>query len=160
MQSRMAGSGAVRRPGATAGFTLVELMVALFMMAIGILAVGRLFVFAQGHASHGRTESMAVSLAQEIREKILSKNMNDLETMFDGVNTNVPETITTPCVEWAAHLDENLGPTGCGEISVLTPAEDYEIVDGMVTVIITITWEEDGHEKTAPMHFSLSRMGI
>jgi len=92
-----------RRRGARsrhAGFTLVELMIAVFLLAVGILSVGRMFIVAQRHAQYGREETIAVSLAQEIREKILSKSFNDLETLFDGVDTDVAGTITEPCQLW------------------------------------------------------------
>jgi prepilin-type N-terminal cleavage/methylation domain-containing protein len=143
-----------------AGFTLVELMIAVFMLSIGILAVGRMFIMAQRHATYGRTETMAVSLAQEIREKILSKDFDDLETLFDGVDTRVPGTVTAPCQLWAAHLTTGLGANGRGRLTVRNPTEDPEIVDGMLTVLIDVSWLENGSTKSAAMHFSLSRMGV
>jgi hypothetical protein len=140
--------------------TLVELMVALFLLSVGILAVSRLFIFSQRHAFHGRTETQATALAEEIREKILSENFDDLVTIFDGVDTQIPETVTTPCQTWAGHLEQGIGPTGHGRIQVLTPLEDPEIVDGMVTVVIEISWEESGQERSLPVRFSISKMGV
>jgi prepilin-type N-terminal cleavage/methylation domain-containing protein len=149
-----------RQRRSDAGFTLIELMIALFMLAIGILAVGRMFIMAQRHATYGRVETVAVSLAQEIREKMLSKDFDDLEALFDGVDTQVPGTVTAPCQLWAAHLATGLGATGRGRLTVRSPAEDPEIVDGMLTVLIDVSWLENGSTKSAAMHFSLSRMGV
>jgi hypothetical protein len=103
---------------------------------------------------------MAVSLAQEIREKILSKEFDDLEALFDGVDTEVPDSITAPCQEWAAHVSAGLGPYGRGRVAILTPAEDPGIVAGMLSVAIEVAWQESGQEKAATMNFSLSRMGL
>jgi prepilin-type N-terminal cleavage/methylation domain-containing protein len=144
----------------SAGFTLVELMIAVFMLAVGILSVGRMFIVAQRHAQYGREETIAVSLAQEIREKILSKDFNDLESLFDGVDTDVPGTITAPCQLWAGHVQAGLANEGRGVLEVLNPTEDTDIVDGMLTVHIEVSWNEGGQEKAATMRFSLSRMGI
>jgi prepilin-type N-terminal cleavage/methylation domain-containing protein len=152
--------GRLRQHRTDAAFTLIELMVAIFLLAVGILAVGRMFIMAQRHATYGRTETMAVTLAQEIREKILSKDFDDLEALFDGVDTQVPGTVTAPCQLWAAHLAAGLGPSGRGRLTVRNPTEDPEIVDGMLTVLIDVSWPENGGTKSAAMHFSLSRMGI
>lgn len=146
---------------ATAGFTLTELLVALVILSVGILSVGRLFVFAQRHAGHAREESMAVCLAEEIREKILSDNFDDLVTIFDGVDTDNAGTITTPCTDWANHLANGLGgASGRGTIEVMDFTEDPEIVDGMLTVLITISWLESGRSQSLDMRFSTSKVGI
>jgi len=155
-----AASGAGRRPRAGAGFTLVELMIAVFILSVGILSVGRLFVFAQNHSAHGRQETMAVSLAQEIREKILSKQFDEIVPLFDGVDTDLPDTITLPCQTWAEHLAAGLGPSGRGTVEILDHLGDPEITGGMLTVRIGVSWIENGARKEAPMRFSLSRMGI
>ena len=149
-----------RSTRAAQGFTLVELLVALTFLAVGIMSVGRLIVFAQKHAAYGRAETMAVSLAEEIREKILSDNFDDLKTIFDGVDTADPSTLTTPCEDWANHLAADLGPSGRGTISILDHTQDPEIFEGMLTVVIDISWEEDGETKHVGMRFSISKMGV
>jgi prepilin-type N-terminal cleavage/methylation domain-containing protein len=158
--SNQALPGVPRPRPESAGFTLVELMIAVFLMSVGILAVGRMFVISQHHSAQGRQETLAVSLAQEIREKILSKDFDEIESLFDGVDTGAPGTITLPCQTWAAHLAANLGATGRGRILVYSPAEDAEIVDGMLSVRIIVDWLESGAPKDVTMRFSLSRMGI
>jgi prepilin-type N-terminal cleavage/methylation domain-containing protein len=147
------------RPLATAGFTLVELMVSLVLLALGLLAIGQLLIFSHHHAFHGRTETTAVSLAEEIREKILSENFNDLPSIFDGVDTSVPGTVTTPCQTWANHLAEELGPSGVGRIEVYGPGEDVEISTGMYSVAIEVGWEQSGEAKAVNVRFATSRMG-
>lgn len=148
------------RRAATAGFTLVELMIAVFLLGVGTLAVGRTFVIAQKHGAHGRQETLAVSLAQEIREKILSKDFDEVEAFFDGVDTDVPDTVTEPCQTWAGHLGEALGGLGRGRVTVMNPTEDAEITTGMLTVLIVVSWQEGGVIKDATMRFSVSRVGI
>ncbi|MCP4246508.1 MAG: prepilin-type N-terminal cleavage/methylation domain-containing protein [bacterium] len=143
-----------------AGFTLVELLVAMAILGIGILSVGKMFIFSQQHAGYGREETMAVTLAQEIREKILSDNYDDLITIYDGVDTAVPGSITTPCTIWAGHVSAGLGASGRGLVQVLDHNQDPEIVDGMVTVVITMSWQETGRTQDAVMRFSVSKMGI
>ncbi|MCK4412424.1 MAG: prepilin-type N-terminal cleavage/methylation domain-containing protein [Candidatus Eisenbacteria sp.] len=152
--------GRLRPRPASAGFTLVELMVSLVLLAVGLLAVGQLLIFSQQHAYHGRSETTAVSLAGEIREKILSENFGDLPAIFDGVDTSVPGTVPTTCQPWADHLAAELGPSGIGRLQVYGPGEDPEITSGMYSVAIEVAWEQSGKTKAVNLRFATSRMGL
>ncbi len=148
------------RIGSNAGFTMTELLVALTILAVGILSVGRMFIFSQRHAYFGRAETTAVSLAEEIREKIMSDNYDDLISIFDGVDTDNTETITAPCQLWANHVSEQLGASGRGEVLVLDHNEDPEIFEGMLTIDIKISWDENGQTRSVDMRFATSKMGV
>ncbi len=152
--------GAVRRPAGEDGFTLVEMLVTLVILSIGLLSVGKMFIFSNNHAYYGRTETMAVSLTSEIREKILSDNFDDLITIFDGVDTNQPGTVNLTCHEWAVHLAAEMGSSGQGLIEVYDETEDSEITAGMVTVKIEIKWQESGKNRSLVTQFSISKMGV
>lgn len=142
------------------GFTLVEMLVALSILSIGILAVAQLFIFSQHHAQNGRIETQATALAEEIREKVMSENFDDLVSIFDGVDTAVPGSVTLPCQEWASHLDERLGPAARGRLEVLQPFEDPEIATGMLTIVVTVSWQESGQDRSLPLRFSVAQMGV
>ncbi|MBV5340687.1 MAG: prepilin-type N-terminal cleavage/methylation domain-containing protein [Deltaproteobacteria bacterium] len=58
------------------GFTLVELLVALTIMAIGILAVVQMQIVALQSNSIANSLSVATSLAQEVMEDIQSWDVN------------------------------------------------------------------------------------
>ena len=149
-----------RRLRSCAGFTMTEMLIALTILSVGILSVGRLFIFSQRHAYYGRAETTAVSLAEEIREKIMSDNYDDLITIFNGVDTDNPGSITLPCQLWADHLTQQLGASGRGEVSILDHTQDADITEGMVTVVITISWEESGETRSIDMRFAVSKVGI
>lgn len=153
---------AAKRPraGSDAGFTMTELLVALTILAVGILSVGRMFIFSQRHAYFGRAETTAVTLAEEIREKIMSDNYDDLISIFDGVDTANSETITAPCQLWADHVSQQLGVSGRGEVLVLDHDEDPEIQEGMLTIDITVSWEENGQTRSVDMRFATCKMGV
>lgn len=149
-----------RALGPEAGFTLTELMVALVILAVGILSAGSLFVFSQRHAFSGRTETMAACLAEEIREKILSENFEDIQTIFDGVDTKYPETVTLPCQDWANHLTQGLGPSGRGILQVMHDDEDPDITDGMLSLVIDVSWQEGNQRPEVVLRFAISQMGV
>jgi prepilin-type N-terminal cleavage/methylation domain-containing protein len=141
------------------GFTLVELLVAVTLLAVGILSVGQIFAVSTRNASYGRTETTAVSLAREIQEKILSESVDQVKTMFNGVDTDNPGTVTVPCTVWAANLASQLGPHGRGQIWVRDSTEDAELLPGMFSVEIQVSWVRDGETLTVPLHFAITEIG-
>jgi len=142
-----------------AGFTLVELLIAVVVLSVGILAVGQIFAVSSRSASLAKTETTAVCLAREIQEKILSESVDQVQSMFHGVDTADGGTVTTPCLDWADHLAAQLGPTGRGRITVLDSAQDPELLDGMYSVQIEITWLHDGDTLSAPVRFAITNIG-
>ncbi|MCA9728177.1 MAG: prepilin-type N-terminal cleavage/methylation domain-containing protein, partial [Candidatus Eisenbacteria bacterium] len=91
------------------GFTLVELMVAVFLLALGILGISQVFAISNRHTSNARLETEANNLAQEIREKILSETFDDIESIFDGIDTDNGASVPTPAQDWADHVESRLG---------------------------------------------------
>ena len=147
-------------PAGNSGFTLVELLVTLVILSIGLLSVGRLFIFSNQHAYYGRSETMAVSLTSEIREKILSDNYDDIKAVFDDIDTNQPGSMNLTCQEWADHLHAEMGSSGQGLLDIYDENEDPEITTGMLTVVIEIKWQESGKNRSLVTRFSLAKMGV
>lgn len=141
------------------GFTLVELLVAVTLLAIGILSVGQIFAVSARNASYGRTETIAVSLAREIQEKILSESVDQVPTMFNGVDTNDPGSVTVPCTVWAQHLADQLGSSGRGTIRVMDANQDTDLLPGMFSVEIEISWLREGETITVPLRFAITEIG-
>jgi prepilin-type N-terminal cleavage/methylation domain-containing protein len=142
------------------GFTLVELLVAVTILSIGIISVGQIFAVSSRNVSFGRTETMAVGLAREIQEKILSEAFDDVISVFDDVDTDNPGTLTNPCQVWADHLRDQLGPNGRGTIQIRTAEEDPEILAGMLSVEVDISWKVDGQSFHVPLNFAICKIGI
>lgn len=142
------------------GFTLVELLIAVTILSVGIISVGQIFAISSRTATFGRTETMAVGLAREIQEKIMSEAFDDVVSVFDDIDTDNPGSLTNPCQIWAAHLTDQLGPNGRGTIQIRTPEEDPEILDGMLSVEITISWMVNGQSFEVPLYFALCKIGI
>lgn len=147
-----------RRQG-TAGFTLVELLVAVTILSVGILSIGQIFAISSRNATYGRTETMAVGLAREIKEKIMCENFDDVKSVFNGVDTASPGTITRPCEIWAAHLSEQLGPNARGTITVNEADDDAQLREGMLGVLVEITWKADAETYQFPLNFTLTKIG-
>lgn len=143
----------------TDGFTLIEMIVAITILTVGILGVGQIFAVANRNVSFSRSETMAVSLAREIQEKILCESVDLIPMVFDGVDTSSPGSVTTPCELWAQHLSEQLGPTARGVIDVRDHTEDPELLAGMLSVRVEIHWSRNGNDLIFPVQFAVTNIG-
>lgn len=68
------------------GFTIIEVLVALFVLAVGIAAVLNMFPLGLQVAISSQTASVAVQLGQAKMEEMVSKEYNDL-SFYLGTNT-------------------------------------------------------------------------
>jgi hypothetical protein len=134
-------------------------MVALVILVVGILGIGQIFAVSSRNAAMGRAETTAVSLAREIEEKIMSEDVSQVASMFNGVDTAQPATVTLPCQTWAEHLADELGAGGRGRITVFDPNGDPDLLPGMLSVLIQISWLANGDTLTVPLHFALTDIG-
>lgn len=141
------------------GFTLVEVLISVTILAVGILSIGQIFAIASRNAAFGRTETVAVSLAREISEKILSESVEQVKSMFDGVDTADPGSVTEPCLVWAEHLADQLGPTGRGRIWVRDAAADPELLAGMFSVLVEVSFVNRGDSIRVPVRFAVTSIG-
>lgn len=143
--------------GPQAGFTLIELMIALVLLSVGVMATAQVFAVANRHTSHAREETAGGCLAQEIREKIMSEAFADVHSIFDNIDTNVPATVPTTAATWAAHVTSELGPRGRGTVTISTPANDASIPNGMIAATVTISWREGSRTVSLPLRFNVAK---
>ena len=145
--------------GATprAGFTLLELMIAVMMLGGGVLGVAQVFAVANRHTAHAREETAAVALAQEIREKIMSESFDDIFSIFNGVDTNDEGSISLPAQDWANHVEQELGAYGRGRVEVRTPDIDPNLSPGMIGITVTMSWREGSRSIDLPLHFAVAK---
>jgi type II secretory pathway pseudopilin PulG len=132
------------------------MLVALTLLAVGLLGVGQIFAFSSRSASMAKLESAAISLARELQEKALSAELNDIPADFNGVDTDDAETITAPCQEWAQHVADQLGPNGRGRIQVFDHTQDADLLDGMLAVEVRMSWIAAGDTIFVPLRFGVT----
>jgi hypothetical protein len=134
-------------------------MIAVVMLSVGILAVAQVFAFANQHTSFAREQSAATCLAEEIREKIMSAEYDDVYATFNNIDTNNPSSVPVAASEWADHLAAELGAYGRGQVVVDTEDTDATLAHGMLGVTVTISWRESFGVTTLPLRFAIAKTG-
>src|SRR5919204_3920614 len=71
----------VTREKQQSGFTLLELMIAMAIAAVGLLAVLGLFIIAIANNSRSKRDTTATLLSQSVLEQILQGGTNSLATI-------------------------------------------------------------------------------
>ena len=110
----------------TAGFSLVEVLVAMVIFSISSLAVSSLMVGSMQRISDNGQRSEAVSLAQKALEGLRSAPYVDLAT---GSELDIPSSKggTTFNVNWMVY--------------------DNDPVAGEKRIVVTVTWDHKGATK-------------
>ena len=75
----------MRRPACSSGFTLIEVMIALAIFSIGILAVGSMQLWSTKNNTTGNVTTQATMLAREKIEFLKSLPLEEMGDEIDAV---------------------------------------------------------------------------
>jgi prepilin-type N-terminal cleavage/methylation domain-containing protein len=117
------------------GFTLLEILVALTIFALGVLAVASMQMHAIRANNFSDTLTEATTLASDRMEKFMALNYGDPDL---DLGDHAPVTIGHHTISW-------------------------NVVDGPLAdtkrVSITVTWSERGSQRTVQMQFLKANLG-
>ena len=160
MNSPMSTARALRRPS-QAGFTMVEVLVALVVLAIGLLGIAGLLLKSLQSGRTATYRTQAINLAADLADRIRMNRTATVGygTLFEDVEVEVPACDTTGgCMDaelaatdlsrWKATLALLL-PNGQGQVVVTPPLGTGEPDN----YVITVRWTEAG--EAAPVTFQL-----
>ncbi len=134
------------------GFTMTEILVAVFVLSLGMLGLGALQVTAtrSSQSSYYRTQAtlMAVDMLERMRVNVLESRSGSYDIVFADASPG-PELCVGPARncssieisrfdldEWLNRLAAEL-PQGDGQI---VTTEDTSFVPSTYTVAITVQW--------------------
>ncbi len=141
------------------GFSLVEVLIALGILAGVLISIAGLFVLGGKSVKSGRTASEALAAGREIVEEMGNWPMAQLWTNFgfDGQATtytvDTSTCVTADCTSWQGTLTSKLGPTAHATIKVeslaqgVTLPSNFADADGIaithnVRVTISVLWTQ------------------
>lgn len=102
----------VRRHAGESGMTLVEVLVALAVLAGVLISVASLFVLGGQRVRSGRELTQGTTIASDILEELVQYG-DQLQDLFPDCTTDTGCTVTTTSdtfasSQWASLIDENL----------------------------------------------------
>lgn len=90
----------MRRKRGSSGFTLLEIMIALSLLAIGLLSLAAMQITAMQYGSRGRHLTKAAAVAEDKMELLMRKTWDDLDpTAWTSPSETVSELIQGPAVQ-------------------------------------------------------------
>lgn len=122
---------ASKEPNQT-GFTLIEVLMAMAIFSIGILAVGSMQIAAMNGGASARRSTDAATIAQDQIEKIIAGNYVDLAAPADAVVNG------RYSLNWTV-AEEDLNTDGNNDAKNVT---------------VTVTWPDKGGDRSYNLEFT------
>jgi len=146
------------------GFSLVEVVIALGLLAGVLITISGLFVVGAKQVKSGRTSSEALAVAKEIHENTYGWGYSQLWGMFGYDGQAASYTVDTRscgvCSAWQTTLATKLGPSAYANIKIDSVANAIGVVSNFadasgsilaksVRVSVTVYWAEvPGRERS------------
>lgn len=139
------------------GFSLVEVVLALGLLAGVLISISGLFIVGSKQVKSGRTSSEALAVAKDIQEEMLAWGFTQIWTAFGYDGQAAAYTVdsrTNPaCAVWQSTLAAKLGPSAYATIQIasvpdaLGAAGDLADATGNVLaknvrIGVTVSWTE------------------
>ncbi|MFQ5960971.1 MAG: prepilin-type N-terminal cleavage/methylation domain-containing protein [Candidatus Methylomirabilales bacterium] len=156
------------------GFTLIEVLIAVLVLAVGLLGVASLFPTAYLNVDSGGRRTEATALAQSFLEQLRTIGANDFDGMagpfpaqgFNGMSSTACAG-NAICVAWANTLDVASGgqlPQGGGTVAITcqngagagqpcTPSQ----AGWLATVNVTVNWMDLRGNRTMTLTTRVAR---
>ena len=140
----------------SAGFSLVEVVVALGLLAGVLISISGLFALASRQLDGGRNHSLALAVARDILEEMDGWSYRQVYTGLgsDGSSATltVDSRVAGPAAKWQAQLAEEL--VGChAEIqldSIVDSGAPPALRDAhAIRVQVTVYWTEGLRQRSA-----------
>jgi type IV pilus assembly protein PilV len=159
------------------GFTLVEVLVSLVVLAIGLLGIAKLMLFSSHANDSAYLRSQATALAYEILDNMRANKAGAIQQLYDTGLLTVPAAPGTLCeavntcttsaqvalydvYKWKLRLNANSGlpipgalPNGQGSVATA-------LVAPQTTVTIVVSWDDTVAQSTINQVAGVSRGNV
>lgn len=132
------------------GFTLIEVLIAMFILSVGILAVVSMFTTSMKASQLGRNVTVGNRLAQNLMEQVKTQTFSSALTDM-CTSTGILNCVTTPDTTTYVAGDTDTGAGTFQEASGGINLVSYNVtlqqvenrpITGLNTVTVTVTWSD------------------
>ena len=110
--------------GTERGFTLVEIMIAIFVFSVGLLAVASMQISGTKGTANAKRHTIAATWASDRIEKLISLPYNHPD-LADGTNAQVTEDLHT--IAWTVTQNQ--------------------LINNTKTILVTVTWNDGAQDR-------------
>jgi type II secretory pathway pseudopilin PulG len=143
---------------ARAGFSLIEVVLALGLLGTVLISVASLFVVGGKQVKSGKNTTAATALAHEIMEVIEQVPYDQIYGHFGGASGSPSLTVSTTAGgnagQWQAEIARKLGPDAFGTIAIIPlgcAGAPSLGTSQALQVRVTLTWDELGSVKSVSL---------
>jgi hypothetical protein len=145
--------------GRETGFSLIEVTMALGLLATVLISIATLFILGGKQVHLGKSTTSATALTHSIMERIDQLPYSETYTYFGGTAASTIVAVNTPNAgnnanQWHAEIESRLGPGSQGAIVVSPLGSASPLNMGSahaLQVRVTITWKELGRNKSVAL---------
>jgi len=129
------------------GFTLIEVLISVFLLSLGLLAVAAMQTTAMTGSSSSNNTTLSTQLAEEMVDRI-RVNGGDTPNIYNSLNTGNCTGLIEPalgeCTQWRDRLQSSGLPGAAGTVTVVSDSP----IQRTATVTVTVTWGLTGTRST------------
>ena len=141
------------------GFSLIEVTLALGLLATVLISIASLFIMGGKQVKSGKSTTTAAAISHEIMEQIDQETYAETYTTFGGTDSSTSLSVSTTTTgnnanQYQAEIEGKLGPQASGTIAVTPLGTASPLNMGTsqaLQVKVTITWNELGRSKNVTL---------
>ena len=146
-------------PNRQGGFSLIEVTLALGLLATVLISIASLFIIGGKQVHQGKSVTSATALGQTIMERIDQLPYIATYGYFGGADTSTVVAVNTTTTgnnanQWQSEIQSRLGPTAFGTI-IVTPLGSASPLNmgsaSALRVRVTVTWTELGRARSVAL---------
>ncbi|MBM2838266.1 MAG: putative Type pilus assembly protein PilV [Deltaproteobacteria bacterium] len=131
------------------GFTLIEVLISVFLLSVGLLAVAAMQTTAMTGSTSSNNTTLSTQLAEEMVDRI-RVNAGSTPNIYGNLNTGnctglgLIDPALGDCTQWRDRLQSSGLPGATGTVAVVTDSP----ISKTATVTVTVTWGLTGTRRT------------
>jgi hypothetical protein len=156
MKNRLAANGSAQEaPSAERGFSLIEVTLALGLLATVLISIASMFILGGKQVHQGKSTTSATAVGQTIMERIDQLPYVETYAYFGGTDTSTAVAALTTNAgnnanQWQAEIESRLGPNALGTIQITPLGSASPLNMGSASALrvrVSVTWTELGRVR-------------